>query len=96
MAIASFMPADSYLSAGSSALAGLSPPTGLLAPVNVFAPANFPSLAGLVLSPYIGLPGVQDINKPFFIKKLVTTVNNTTAQIYTKGTIWIGGGRTVC
>lgn len=91
MAIASSTSANSYLFAGSSALAGLSAPTGLLAPANVFAPADFLLLAGLVLSPYTGLPGIQDINKPFFIRKLVTAVNNTTAQIYTKGIIWIGG-----
>ena len=34
---------------------------------------------------------MQDMTKPFFIKKSVQTVDNIIGQIYTKGTIWIDG-----
>ena len=31
------------------------------------------------------------MTKPFFIEKLVIAVDNPSAQIYTKGIIWISG-----
>lgn len=48
-------------------------------------------LTGLVFSPHTSLPVVQDRTKSFFIAKLITVANNTTAHIYTKSIIWISG-----
>lgn len=49
--------------------------------------------AGLVPSPSAGplMPFVQDMTKPLYIGKPVIGANNTTALMYTKGTLWIGG-----
>ncbi len=68
-----------------SASAGFSASAGLWAPVNVPAPAS------LIPSPHAGLPVVQDMTKPFFIGKPVTTLDNITTRMYIKATIWIGG-----
>lgn len=53
--------------------------------------ANPSMPTGLVPPPHASLPVIQNITKPFFIKKLVTVVNNITTLIYIKGIIWIGG-----
>ncbi len=47
--------------------------------------------ASLVPSSHAGLQVVQDMTKPFFIAKPVTALDNITARIYMKATIWIGG-----
>ena len=59
-------------------------PTGLWASADIFAPTNPFAPAGLVLYPHTDLPVVQDMTKLFFIRKLVTAVNNTTIQMYIK------------
>ncbi len=78
-------PAGPSVPAGSSASAGSSLSTGLSAPVNVSTPAS------PVLSLHTGLSVIQDMSKPFFIGKPVTALDNITAQMYIKATIWIGG-----
>lgn len=65
--------------------------TGLFAPAGLWAPINVPTPAGLVSSLYAGLPVVQGMTKPFFIRKSITTLNNTTAQMYIKAIILISG-----
>ena len=74
----------SFTSASPSTLADLWAPTNIPAPADPLVPT------GLILFPHTGLPVIQDMTKPFFIGKLVTAVNHTTAQMYTKDTIWIG------
>lgn len=54
-------------------------------PINPLASAYF------VISPHLGLPIIQDMTKPFFIKKLVIATDNTIVQIYSKDTILIDG-----
>ncbi len=72
-------PAGFSVSAGSSASAGPSVLAGSSASAGLWAPVNVPATAGLVPSPNTGLPVVQDMAKPFFIGKPVTTLDNTTA-----------------
>ncbi len=96
-------PAESSASTGSSAFAGPSALAGPSAPdrssasagfstsAGFWPPVNVPTPAGLVPFPHAGLLVVQDITKPFFIRKLVTAFDNTTAQIYIQARIWIGG-----
>ncbi len=86
-----FAPVGSSMSVGSSASAGPSTLAGFWAPTNVPMPADLPTPVGLVLSPHACLPVVQDRTKPFFIGKPVIALDNTTARMYTKSTIWISG-----
>ncbi len=83
--------AGSSAPAGLSALAGSSVSVGSFASAGLWEPVNVPTPTGLVPSPHASLPVVQDMTKPFFIGKPVTALDNTTAQIYIKATIWIGG-----
>ena len=54
---------------------------------NIFMPTNTPTFASLLFLPYICLLIIKDITKPFFTKKLVTSVNNTTISIYIQSKI---------
>ncbi len=83
--------ADPSAPANLSALAGSSASVGSSVSANLWAPVNVPAPASLVFFPHAGLPVIQDMTKPFFIGKSVTALDNTTARMYIKATIWIGG-----
>lgn len=56
--------------------------TGFSIPTNTFLSANTFVPAGLILSPYTSLPIIQDMPKPFFIRKPITGADNITARMY--------------
>lgn len=60
-----------------------------------FASAGFVSLPSICLILFLSagplIPVVQDMIKPFYIRKPVIGADNTISLIYTKKTLWIGG-----
>lgn len=81
-----FASADTFTSADPSASVDLS----LFATLSTSAnPSTSIGLIALSLSTGPLLPIVLDITRPFYIKKLVTSTNNTTITKILKGTIWI-------
>lgn len=72
------MTTASSMSASSSISICPSVPAGPSAPANILTPADPSAHTGLIPSPHIGLPVVQDITKPFFIGKPITAADNIT------------------
>ena len=85
-----FASADTFTSADPSASAELSSFATPSTSAN-----SFTSIGLITLSLSTGplLPIVLDITRPFYIKKLVTSTNNTTITKILKDTIWIIGIR---
>lgn len=75
------MSAGPFMPVGPFLLAGLWVPTNILMPINPLAPTS------LVLFFYAGLPVIQDMTKPFFIRTSIIAIDNTIAQMYPKDII---------